>query len=632
MTTTESRPFEPAPGVIRDVPLELIYDSPAQELEVYDPAYIAELGASIKALGYNHTPILLRPRPNGLPGYESAFGHCRKRGCAWAGLPTCRAEIREMTDLEVEQAQLSENLNRRTASPLEEATRFDRLMRIHKLSAQQLMENFGKSKGYVYGRLSLLKLSDTVRQAMAAGLQTETALAIARHDNERLQQLAIAKVRLPNGDWMPTLQAKRLLNEAFTIRLEQAPFDLKDEKLLKRAGSCAECPNLAANCPGLADLPADTCVDTDCYEMKLQEHWAHVIMQLQDDGHDVLQEEDEIRALDLSRLVPFGTSLTFDGHQPRRVSELIEAWPEDHPRAKLTYVAPEGDEPRGYIAREDLANLARALGLQKAPAAQSGVDSKTDSARPAKATDSNASEARDGHSDQAEHRGKASGQDWAFDPFAGWSAEERVAGDPSTWKEARAQVLTKLLSQSRTVDELRMMAKREVLMADGDLGLISSLLLGVDEFSEEDMLSWCESATPDQLSGMLAAIGVDYFLLSTPWTRDGARRRLQLAETYGIRALDFASASAAPTQAHQEQQANLDSTSGPDRDDEDDEEEVSEPAVKPAAKGSKNPPVRYRNPATGETWSGRGLQPKWLKAAIAAGNKLTDYAVEAATA
>jgi DNA-binding protein H-NS len=36
---------------------------------------------------------------------------------------------------------------------------------------------------------------------------------------------------------------------------------------------------------------------------------------------------------------------------------------------------------------------------------------------------------------------------------------------------------------------------------------------------------------------------------------------------------------------------------------------------------------KYRNQATGETWSGRGLQPKWLKAAIAGGAKLTDFTI-----
>ena len=37
--------------------------------------------------------------------------------------------------------------------------------------------------------------------------------------------------------------------------------------------------------------------------------------------------------------------------------------------------------------------------------------------------------------------------------------------------------------------------------------------------------------------------------------------------------------------------------------------------------------AKYRNTATGETWSGRGLQPNWLKAAMATGKTLADFAV-----
>ena len=36
---------------------------------------------------------------------------------------------------------------------------------------------------------------------------------------------------------------------------------------------------------------------------------------------------------------------------------------------------------------------------------------------------------------------------------------------------------------------------------------------------------------------------------------------------------------------------------------------------------------KYRHPETGETWSGRGLQPNWLKAALAAGRSLSDFAI-----
>ena len=45
-----------------------------------------------------------------------------------------------------------------------------------------------------------------------------------------------------------------------------------------------------------------------------------------------------------------------------------------------------------------------------------------------------------------------------------------------------------------------------------------------------------------------------------------------------------------------------------------------------AAKGNKVA-AKYRNAATGDTWSGRGLQPKWLKAALASGKRISDFAL-----
>jgi DNA-binding protein H-NS len=46
-------------------------------------------------------------------------------------------------------------------------------------------------------------------------------------------------------------------------------------------------------------------------------------------------------------------------------------------------------------------------------------------------------------------------------------------------------------------------------------------------------------------------------------------------------------------------------------------------AAKPASKVA----AKYRDPATGATWSGRGLQPKWLKSALAAGRSLSDFVI-----
>ena len=57
----------------------------------------------------------------------------------------------------------------------------------------------------------------------------------------------------------------------------------------------------------------------------------------------------------------------------------------------------------------------------------------------------------------------------------------------------------------------------------------------------------------------------------------------------------------------------------------------SRPAAKGIGKGKTGSgakvAAKYRNTSTGESWSGRGLQPRWLKAAIASGRKIGDFAV-----
>lgn len=54
--------------------------------------------------------------------------------------------------------------------------------------------------------------------------------------------------------------------------------------------------------------------------------------------------------------------------------------------------------------------------------------------------------------------------------------------------------------------------------------------------------------------------------------------------------------------------------------------DLSTRPAKPTHAGAKVA-AKYRNAATGDTWSGRGLQPRWLKAALAAGKSLGDFAV-----
>lgn len=47
----------------------------------------------------------------------------------------------------------------------------------------------------------------------------------------------------------------------------------------------------------------------------------------------------------------------------------------------------------------------------------------------------------------------------------------------------------------------------------------------------------------------------------------------------------------------------------------------------PGSNAGRKVAPKYRNEATGETWTGRGLQPKWIQAAIASGKKLEDFAI-----
>ncbi len=58
---------------------------------------------------------------------------------------------------------------------------------------------------------------------------------------------------------------------------------------------------------------------------------------------------------------------------------------------------------------------------------------------------------------------------------------------------------------------------------------------------------------------------------------------------------------------------------------------ASDLVVRAATKGSSakggKVAAKYRDDATGNTWSGRGLQPKWLKAALATGRKLQDFTI-----
>lgn len=54
--------------------------------------------------------------------------------------------------------------------------------------------------------------------------------------------------------------------------------------------------------------------------------------------------------------------------------------------------------------------------------------------------------------------------------------------------------------------------------------------------------------------------------------------------------------------------------------------DLSSKSATPKRSGTKVAP-KYRDSTTGDTWSGRGLQPKWLRQALATGRKIEDFAI-----
>jgi ParB family chromosome partitioning protein len=102
----------------RDLPLDWLVISPTNPRKTFDKDAMQELAASIRENGVLQ-PLLVRPRAE--RSFEIVFGERRFRGAAMAEKETGAACIREMTDAQVLEAQLVENLQRRDVHPLEEA-------------------------------------------------------------------------------------------------------------------------------------------------------------------------------------------------------------------------------------------------------------------------------------------------------------------------------------------------------------------------------------------------------------------------------------------------------------------------------------------------------------------------------
>ncbi|MGZ5471574.1 MAG: ParB/RepB/Spo0J family partition protein [Nitrososphaeraceae archaeon] len=133
-------------------------------------------------------PILIRPLSH---GFEIVAGHRRYQACKslrWRFIP---CKIREMTNKQAFEIQLSENIQRKSMDPIEEAEAFRRyVIDFGWGGVSDLAKKIGKSEEYVSHRIQLLKLSEEIKEKIASNrLNVSKAIEISTIPIEKQSQI-----------------------------------------------------------------------------------------------------------------------------------------------------------------------------------------------------------------------------------------------------------------------------------------------------------------------------------------------------------------------------------------------------------------------------------------------------------
>lgn len=159
-----------------------------QPRKVFDEESLQELAESIKQFGVLQ-PLIVQQRKD---YYEIIAGERRWRAAKLAGLKEVPVVIREMTDQEIVEISLIENIQRENLNPIEEAAAYKRLLTEFNLKQEEVAERVSKSRTAVTNSMRLLKLDERVQQMVIEGmLSTGHARALlAIEDNDLQFQMA----------------------------------------------------------------------------------------------------------------------------------------------------------------------------------------------------------------------------------------------------------------------------------------------------------------------------------------------------------------------------------------------------------------------------------------------------------
>lgn len=183
----------PLPGISENsnlVSLDLIAPCPYQPRTKFDEEALKSLAQSVKEKGVLQ-PLLVRKTPS---GYELIAGERRLRASKLAGLKEVPVIVKEMSDQEVLEVALVENLLRENLSAIEEAEGLQRLMTEFSHTQEALAQIVGKSRSHIANTLRLLSLPDSVKDMIKDGkLSAGQARNLVGLDNAEELALMIIK-------------------------------------------------------------------------------------------------------------------------------------------------------------------------------------------------------------------------------------------------------------------------------------------------------------------------------------------------------------------------------------------------------------------------------------------------------
>ncbi|MFC5589969.1 nucleoid occlusion protein [Sporosarcina soli] len=171
---------------IVQVKLEQIRPNKYQPRTVFSEEKIEELARTIHTHGVIQ-PIVIRSVDT--DSYEIIAGERRYRAMKKLGWSEVPAIIRELDDKETASIALIENLQREELTAIEEAYAYEKLLELHGLTQEALAQRLGKGQSTVANKLRLLKLPETIKDAiLRKEISERHARALIPIKDDELQQ------------------------------------------------------------------------------------------------------------------------------------------------------------------------------------------------------------------------------------------------------------------------------------------------------------------------------------------------------------------------------------------------------------------------------------------------------------